>query len=172
METQVAEAGTEQAGTLAGKYLTFFLGEQEYGVEILKVREIIGMVQITPVPRTPDFVEGVINLRGKIIPVIDLRGKFDLESVERTEETCIIVIDVAGVEMGIIVDKVSEVQDIAAGQIEETPDFGATVDTDFILGIARNESQVTVLLDICQVLTDEQVAAVVAGLGSEDPQGQ
>jgi len=164
MASDQSAAVADVAAAKAGKYLTFFLGDQEYGVEILKVREIIGMVRITPVPRTPAFVEGVINLRGKVIPVIDLRQQFDMASVERNEETCIIVVDVQGIEMGIIVDKVSEVQDIASEDIEETPDFGQTVDTDFILGIAKSEGQVTVLLDICRVLSTEQIATV-AGIG-------
>jgi len=167
MSHEQGVVAADSAVDKAGKYLTFFLGKQEYGVEILKVREIIGMVQITPVPRTPDFVEGVINLRGKIIPVVNLRQKFAMESVERTKETCVIVVDVKGVEMGIIVDKVSEVQDIAAEQIEETPDFGQAVDTEFILGIAKSEGQVTVLLDICQVLTTDQME-VMAGIGAAE----
>ncbi|MBN2583747.1 MAG: purine-binding chemotaxis protein CheW [Planctomycetes bacterium] len=174
MASEQSVAVADVAANKAGKYLTFFLGDQEYGVEILKVREIIGMVRITPVPRTPQFVEGVINLRGKVIPVIDLRHKFDMASVERNEETCIIVVDVNGIEMGIIVDKVSEVQDISGDDIEETPDFGQTVDTEFILGIAKTGGQVTVLLDICEVLTTEQMAAVtkLGGVEVEEEQDE
>ncbi|KKL28772.1 hypothetical protein LCGC14_2371790 [marine sediment metagenome] len=145
-----------------GKYLTFALGPEEYGLEILKVREIIGIMDIAEVPRTPDFVKGVINLRGKVIPVIDLRLKFQMETIEQTEETCIIVVDVDGVEMGIIVDKVSEVLDIAGEEIEEPPSFGANVDTDFILGMGKAQERVTILLDIGKVLSSMEVAELQA----------
>ena len=144
----------------AGKYLTFGLAEEEYGLEILKVREIIGLMDITAVPRTPDYVKGVINLRGKVIPVIDLRLKFSMSEAERTEETCIIVADVGGLEMGIIVDRVSEVLDIAGDEIDETPSFGTNVDTEFILGMGKAEGKVTILLDISRVLTTTELSAV------------
>ncbi|KKM60899.1 hypothetical protein LCGC14_1537160 [marine sediment metagenome] len=137
----------------AGKYLTFFLAGEEYGLEILKVREIIGVMDITDVPGTPEFVKGVINLRGKVIPVLDLRLKFGMPSVEQTEETCIIVVDVGGVEMGIIVDRVSEVLDISSEAIEDPPSFGVNVNTDFILGMGKAEGSVKILLDIDEVLT-------------------
>jgi purine-binding chemotaxis protein CheW len=117
----------------SGKYLVFHLGREEFGMGVLSVREIIGMMAITAVPRTPGFIKGVINLRGKVIPVVDLRLKFGLEEGQRTDETCIIVVDVGSIEMGIIVDKVSEVLNIAAGDIEDTPSFGTSVDTAFIL---------------------------------------
>jgi len=144
----------------AGKYLTFVLAEEEYGLEILKVREIIGLMDITAVPRTPQYVKGVINLRGKVIPVIDLRLKFSMAEAERTEETCIIVADVGGLEMGIIVDRVSEVLDIAGDEIDETPSFGTNVDTEFILGMGKAEGKVTILLDISKVLTGTELPAV------------
>lgn len=138
---------------LGGKYLTFGLDREEYGLEILRVREIIGMMDITPVPRTPAFVRGVINLRGNVIPVVDLRLKFDMEAAERTDQTCIIVVDVDTVEMGIVVDRVSEVLDIIAEDIADAPSFGVSVDTDFILGMGKTEGQVTILLDISKVLS-------------------
>ncbi len=144
----------------AGKFLTFILAEETYGLQILKVREIIGIMDITAVPRTPDFVEGVINLRGKVIPVIDLRLKFDMVEAERTEETCIIVVDVGSVEMGIIVDKVSEVLDIAGQDIEDAPEFGAAVDTAFILGMGKADERVTILLDIGKVLDTGDLSRV------------
>lgn len=144
--------------TTADQYLTFQLGDEEYGLEILKVREIIGMMDITAVPRTPDFVRGVINLRGNVIPVIDLRMKFGMEAVEQTEETCVIVVDVEGLETGIVVDRVSDVLDIGGDSIQDAPSFGASVDTDFILGIGKAEGRVTILLDISQVLTADDVA--------------
>ena len=155
-----ATAATQRTTSRAGKYLTFSLAEQEYGLEILKVREIIGMVPITMVPRTPDFVKGVINLRGKVIPVVDLRLKFSMESIEQTEETCIIVVDVLGIEMGVIVDRVSEVLNIAEGNIEDTPSFGTDVNTDFILGMGKKDNQVAILLDISAVLSSDQVDAL------------
>ena len=136
-----------------GKYLTFVLAGEDYGLETLKVREIIGIMNITKVPRTPDFVKGVINLRGKVIPVVDLRLKFGLEEREYDEETCIIVVDIGSVEMGIIVDKVSEVMDIAAEHIEDSPRFGADVSTEFILGMGKMNENVTILLDISKIFS-------------------
>lgn len=156
---------------LGGKYLTFRLGEEEYGLEILKVREIIGMMDITAVPRTPEFVRGVINLRGNVIPVIDLRLRFTMPPAERTDETCIIVVDVEGVEMGIVVDRVSEVLAIANEEIQEPPSFGVAVDTDFILGIGKVANRVAILLNISEVLTTQDLAglqAISAQAGDED----
>lgn len=153
----MAENSGVSAAERAGKYLTFRLATEEYGLEILKVREIIGMMGITPVPRTPDYLRGVINLRGKIIPIVDLRLKFGMEYKEQTEETCIIVVQARGVEMGIVVDKVSEVMDIAGDDIEEAPALGSGVNTDYILGIGKTESKVRILLDIDKVLSGKEV---------------
>ncbi|MCL2701436.1 MAG: chemotaxis protein CheW [Phycisphaerae bacterium] len=144
--------------TRAGKYLTFNLAGEEYGLEILRVREIIGMQDITVVPRIPTFIKGVINLRGKVIPVVDLRLKFHFPEVPPSEETCIIVVDVRGVEMGIVVDKVSEVLSIAEADIDDTPSFGVNVETTFILGIGKAGGNVTILLDIARVLTSTEMA--------------
>jgi purine-binding chemotaxis protein CheW len=159
-----AEAGgaaeAVEAVSREGKYLTFVLGNEEYGLEILKVREIIGMMEITAVPQTPAFVKGVINLRGKVIPVVDLRLKFGMEEKEITEATCIIVVEVGGVQMGIVVDTVSEVLDITEAQIEDPPRFGTQVDTDFILGMGKVENQVKILLDIERVLSSEELVMV------------
>jgi purine-binding chemotaxis protein CheW len=149
---------------LAGKYLTFRLTEEEYGLEILKVQEIIQMQSVTRVPRTPDYVRGVINLRGKVIPVVDLRAKFGFENCADTERTCIIVVQVAHasatIVMGVIIDEVKEVLDIHADNIEETPSFGATIDTDFILGMGKIGQSVKILLDIDKVLSAEEIAAL------------
>lgn len=146
------------------KYLTFNLGNEQYGLEILKVREIIGIMDITKVPRTPDFVRGVINLRGKVIPVVDLRTKFGMDRIDDTEQTCIIVMDIAldenQIQMGIIVDSVSEVLDIAHDDIEETPSFGATVATGFIKGIAKTKGGVKILLNIEEVLSKSEIIAL------------
>jgi purine-binding chemotaxis protein CheW len=141
----------------AGKYLTFKLGAEEYGLEILKVREIIGMMDITGVPRTPAYIKGVINLRGKVIPVVDLRLKFGMEPTARTDETCTIVVYVGTVEMGIVVDKVSEVLDIPEKDIEEAPSLGKQVSTDYILGIGKSAGRVKILLDIDKVLSTGDV---------------
>lgn len=150
---------------LSGKYLTFQLDNEEYGVEILKVREIIGLMDITKVPQTPDFVEGVINLRGKVIPVIDLRSKFGLERTEYNEQTCIIVVDV-GLMMGIIVDTVSEVNDFVSENIEPPPQLGGSVDTSFILGMGKIKDDVKILLDIDKVLTTEELVALHDNAGN------
>jgi purine-binding chemotaxis protein CheW len=150
------------AAAKAGKYLTFQLGEGHYGLEILKVREIIGLIEITAVPRTPDYVKGVINLRGKVIPVVDLRLKFSMNEVEATEETCIIVAHVGEREIGVLVDQVSEVQDIAGGEIEDSPSFGDDVATDFILGMGKVGERVTILLDINQVLMASEIEDLYA----------
>jgi len=144
-----------------GKYLTFSLGGEEYGIGILKIKEIIGMMPITTVPRTPSFVKGVINLRGKVIPVMDLRLKFEMEEMGYTERTCIIVVEIKGqggsVLIGIVVDAVSEVLNIKATDIEETPTFGAKLDTDYILGMAKMNGGVKILLDIDKVLSTEEI---------------
>jgi len=139
-----------------GKYLTFSLAGEEYGIGILKVKEIIGMMPITTVPRTPGFVKGVINLRGKVIPVVSLRLKFGMEETNYTERTCIIVVETAGqsgpVLIGIVVDVVSEVLNIKAEDLEDPPAFGAKMDTDYILGMAKMNRGVKILLDINKVL--------------------
>lgn len=149
--------------SVGGKYLTFALGKEGYGLEILKVREIIGFMEITAVPRTPAHVKGVINLRGQVISVIDLRSKFGMEAAAKTDETCIIVVDVSQggrkINTGIIVDKVSEVQNIAEENIEPPPAFGASVSTDFILGMGKVGQAVKILLDIDRVLGREDVIA-------------
>ena len=150
-------SNVKQEQEIGGKFLTFFLEDEEYGIEILKVQEIIGMMSVTPVPCTPSFVRGVINLRGKVIPIIDLRLKFGMPAIAQTEETCIIVVRAQGVEMGIVVDKVSEVLDIATEEIDPVPSFGATVDTAYILGIGKAASNVKLLLHIDKVLSTDEV---------------
>ncbi|MBI9084458.1 MAG: purine-binding chemotaxis protein CheW [Desulfobacterales bacterium] len=149
---------------LEGKYLTFSLAGEEYGIGILRIREIIGRMPITPVPRTPPFVKGVINLRGKVIPVVDLRCKFDMPEKEATDRTCIVVVEIDGgagtVQIGIQVDAVSEVLNIRHGDIEATPSFGATLDTGYILGMAKIEGGVKILLDIDRVLNTDEIAAL------------
>jgi len=150
---------TQQAG---GKYLTFFLAGEEYGITILKVQEIIGMMPITSVPGTPAFLRGLINLRGKVIPIVDLRRKFEMSAVDQTAETCIIVVQVKGIEMGIVVDRVSEVLNISADDVEDTPFFGAEVNTEYILGICKAQGKVRILLDIDLILSHEDIQAIPA----------
>lgn len=144
------------------KFLTFTMANEEYGIGILKIRELIRMMPITSVPQTPEFVKGVINLRGKVIPVIDLRLRFGMEASDYTERTCIIVVEIEGdtgtVQIGIVVDSVSEVLNIISEDIEETPTFGAKLNTDYILGMAKMEQGVKILLDIDMVLSSEEVA--------------
>ena len=142
-----------------GKYLTFALGNEEYGLEILKVREIIGYMAITAVPQTPLHVKGVVNLRGQVIPVIDLRAKFGMEAADVTEQTCIIVAEInqqgKRFNTGIVVDRVQEVLDIEGEDIEEAPQFGINVNTDFILGIGKIGESVKILLDIDRALASD-----------------
>lgn len=149
------------------KYLTFKLAEEEYGIEILKVREIIGIMDITAVPQMPIYMKGVINLRGKVIPVIDLRLKFGFQEIEHTEQTCIIVVDV-GRDIGIVVDTVSEVLDISGNNVEPAPTMGASVDTSFIMGMGKVGEQVKILLDIDNVLNSSELTEV--GAISDDAQ--
>lgn len=154
----------------AGKFLSFILGDEEYGLEILKVQEINGMMGITRVPRTPDYVRGVINLRGRVIPIVSLRKKFKMASVPDTEKTCIIVVQVRysdrEITMGIIVDEVSEVLNIGDGQIEPPPSFGGGMEeADFITGMGKLENKVVILLDIDRVMSGPEMDAVMQAAG-------
>jgi purine-binding chemotaxis protein CheW len=158
MTASVKNTWEEGVATLdkEGKYLTFALAQEEYGLEILKVREIIGYVDVTAVPQTPRYVKGVINLRGQVIPVVDLRAKFGMETADVTDETCIIVVEITQAgrkcNTGIVVDRVQEVLDIAGEDIEDAPRFGGSVDIDFILGMGKVNDSVKILLDIDRVL--------------------
>ena len=147
-----------------GKYLTFTLADETYGIGILKAKEIIGMMPITPVPQTPDFLKGVINLRGKVIPVIDLRLKFSIAAITYSERTCIIVVEIDGesgtILIGIVVDSVSEVVNITQEEIEDAPAFGSKLDTGYILGMAKMEGGVKILLNIDKVLNSVEISAL------------
>ena len=153
------QAGPAAVTTSGGKFLTFTLGNEEYGVPVLKVREIIKVMDITQVPQVPDYVLGVINLRGKVIPVIDLRRKFGFPATENTERTCVIVADVdlptMRVMMGIVVDTVSEVLNVSPSEIEETPEFCGRQTTDYLLGLAKVKDSVKILLDLDRVLGND-----------------
>jgi len=150
----------------AGKYLTFALAQEEYGVPVLKVREIIKMMDITGVPQVPSHVKGVINLRGKVIPIVDLRLKFNLPTQDYTERTCIIVVEVElqsrRVMLGMIVDYVSEVLNISNDEIEPMPDFGERLDTEYMHGVAKIKGTVKLLLDLDKVLSADTVFARAA----------
>lgn len=167
-------AVAEQVGT--DKYLTFQLGDEEYGVDILQVREIVGLMPITPVPRTQCFIRGVVNLRGKIIPVLDLRTRFDMGKVEDSEVTCIVVVDTVqrgnAVLMGLLVDTVSEVIDIPATEIESAACFGDALDAHYVLGLAKHRTGVKILLNIEAVLADPgliDMATAAEELASASP---
>ena len=156
----------------AGKYLTFQLGSEVYGIEILKVQEIIGIMKITRVPKTPQEIRGVINLRGQVIAVVDLRLRFDMEAQADTDRTCITVVQTHNngkvVTMGVVVDNVCEVLDIEASQIEPAPSFGQSVDTNFILGIAKVEDNVVTMLDIDCVLSSIRADKVEGAVAEEE----
>lgn len=150
----------ERAKCGEGKYLTFVLGEEEYGIDITKVKEIIGVMGVTHIPRTPPFIKGVINLRGKVIPIVDLRLKFGMNEIPHTRETVFIVVEESGMLMGVVVDTVREVVNIHEAEIEPPPQFGAALNTEFILGMGKVQGKVKILLDIDRALSAEDVALI------------
>jgi len=137
-----------------GKFLSFFLGKEEYTIPILKVQEIIGLMSITPVPKMPDYIRGVLNLRGKIVPVMNLRTRFGLEEIEDTDETCIIVIQQDKYLMGVLVDKVSEVVDIETEEIEDVPSVGVADQSEYLAGLGKARDSVKMIIDVHKVLFD------------------
>jgi len=165
MATEAISPIKNQLQENAGKHLTFNLQRESYGIDVLKVREIIRLTSITAVPQMPDYVKGVINLRGKIIPVIDLRLRFGFEGVKDTDLTCIIVVqaklsDGKNTQMGLIVDGVEEVVNLAPGDIEETPDFGGKIASDYIIGMAKVKGRVKTLLNIDRVLGAKELEQI------------
>jgi purine-binding chemotaxis protein CheW len=164
--TKITDQTIQNTANREGKYLTFSLAGEEYGIGILKVKEIIGLISITPVPQTPSHIKGVINLRGKVIPIVDLRIKFGIEAMDYTERTCIIVVEIASgnhkISMGIVVDSVSEVLNIKAAEIEDTPNFGTRLDTSYILGMAKTAQSVKILLDIDKVMSNKEIEQLAA----------
>ncbi|EIM64972.1 MULTISPECIES: chemotaxis protein CheW [Desulfobacter] len=160
-DISLMDQAIREINTKIGKYLTFSLEKEEYGIGILKVKEIIGMMPITSVPRTPQFVKGVINLRGKVIPIVDLRAKFGMAGIPYTERTCIIVVEIdssdATILIGIVVDAVSEVLNIHGDEIEDTPAFGTHLDTEYIMGMAKIDGGVKILLNIDRVLSSAEI---------------
>jgi purine-binding chemotaxis protein CheW len=155
------EEKMEKTDDRVGKYLVFQLGREEFGIRVVKVREIMGFQDITAVPHTPAHVKGVINLRGKVIPVVDLRLKFGLPEMEPTSHTCIIVVQAEAnansMLLGIVVDEVAEVLNLSAGDIEDTPDFGLGMENPYLLGMAKIQGKVKILLDVDRVLTGEEM---------------
>ena len=172
MSTSVAApieaSSSSQRNERAGKYLTFHLGTEEFGIQVLKVREIMGVQEITTVPQTPAWMKGVLNLRGKVIAVIDLRSKFGMPTVDYNQRTCIVVAQLQTegeqILMGLVVDEVSEVINIVAGEIEDAPSFGGNVPTPYILGMAKQKGKVKILLDIDQALSSSELGTLEAVL--------
>ena len=165
---------SDSRGANENKFLSFCLGNEQFGVEILRVREIIGLIAITPLPQTPSYVKGVMNLRGRIIPVIDLRQRFGLDAAEATKETCIIVLessdqDGAQTVMGAIVDSVREVQDIPRSAIEAAPEFGCEIPLRYILGMGKVKDKVIVLLDIAEVIGTRERAQIAGAIKDSAP---
>lgn len=157
-----AELATED--TQAGKYLTFILEGQSYGLEIRHVTEIIGLQTITDIPDVPVFIKGIINLRGKVIPIMDVRSRFSMPARDYDERTCIIVIQVRDSAVGLLVDTVSEVIDIADDAIEPPPSVGGSSGSGFIRGVGKSEDSVKLLLDAERLLYGDEMAAVQQAL--------
>lgn len=162
----------DRKDNLESKYLTFSLGNEEYGIDIIKIREIIGLMKVTALPRMPAYVKGVINLRGRVIPIVDLRLRFGMEAADYTERTCIIVVEIGTnggrkLVMGIVVDSVSEVLNIRAGEVEDAPAFGAALETGFIQGMAKSNGGVKILLDIDRILCPEETEMLAAAGDAE-----
>ncbi len=162
MERVAASEMTEHSPE-ARKYLSFLLGQEEYAVDILKVQEIIGLIPITFVPNVPDYIRGVLNLRGKIIPVMDLRARFGMQRAEDTGETCIIVAQEEEYLMGIVVDRVSEVLEMGGADIEEVPSFGIAGKSEYLSGIGKVKDQVKMIIDVHKVLFDVPDEVLEAG---------
>ena len=156
--TRVKQMANSDLDGLAGKYLTFVLGGASYGIAVRRVREIIKVLPITAVPQTPPAVKGVINLRGKVIPVVDLSVKFGVPSTPHTDRTCIVVVEVAvkntALPIGVIVDSVSDVTPITADSLEPPPDFGDAGGGRYIMALAKTDTGVKVLLNLDDVLAD------------------
>lgn len=147
----------EQEDTMEGKFLVFHLGDEEYGIPIRNVTEIIGIQTVTDLPETPPYVKGVINLRGKVIPVIDVRIRFSMPEKEYDDRTCIVVVNIKDVSVGLIVDSVSEVMDIPADHIEPTPRISQGASTRYIMGLGKVNDDVKILLDTQRLLFEDEL---------------
>ncbi|MBU0632750.1 chemotaxis protein CheW [bacterium] len=142
------------------RYLTFYLGDEQYGIAIDKIKEIIAMMKVTNVPKTPSFMRGVINLRGSIIPVVDTRLRFGMEHREADMHTAIIIVDVEKINIGFIVDRVEEVSSIDSSNLSEPPKFGSHVDTDFICNVAQVEDDVVMILDVLKLFEADELVSL------------
>jgi purine-binding chemotaxis protein CheW len=151
-----------QATAPAAEFLTFALGSEEYGVDILKVKEIRGYDAVTRLPDAPDYIKGVINLRGTIVPVVDMRLKFRLERAEYTALTVMIVLNVADRVVGMVVDSVSDVVQLSAEQVRAVPEIGATIDRQFLTGIGTLDERMLILLDIERLMASSEMGLVIA----------
>ena len=154
----VANTSNNKAKVAGGEYLTFVLGDEQYGLEILKVQEIRGYDTVTQIANTPDFIKGVVNLRGKIVPIVDLRIKFKLGKVEYDEFTVVIILNLGGRVVGIVVDGVSDVKALKEEQIRDVPSLVSNIDTKYIVGLATVEEQMFILVDIEQLMSSQEMA--------------
>lgn len=165
--------GPGDSGGATDQYLTFMLGDEEFGVDILRVQEIKGWEKATAIPNTPEYIRGVMNLRGTVIPIVDLRRRFDLESADYTATTVVIVLRVEGDHsdrtMGFVVDAVSEVYNVAAENLQPPPDFGTRVNTKFIRGLAVVDQKMVILLDFDRLISLDTVFSVIDSLESQAP---
>lgn len=160
MNREITAAAAPTGAREIGTCLVFGLGSTEYAVEAARVREIVALLPITRVPQLPEAIRGIINLRGKALPVVDLRLRFGLDAVDHPRRTCIIVLQAAGAEFGVVVDSAVELASFPAGSIEDVPDFGAAVDTEYLLGLARQGERVRLLLDVDRALSRHEQAAL------------
>jgi len=163
MSTETASSTVNtpsKAKSAAGEYLTFVLGEEEYGLEILKVQEIRGYDAVTQIANTPEFIKGVVNLRGKIVPIVDLRIKFHLGKVQYDEFTVVIILNLNGRVVGIVVDGVSDVMALKDDQIRDVPSLVTSIDTKYIVGLATVEAQMLILVDIEQLMSSQEMALI------------
>ena len=154
------DAERNKAGAQVSEFLTFTLGEEEFGVDILKVQEIRGYDTVTRIPDTPDYIKGVINLRGIIVPIVDLRIKFQLGTIEYTPFTVVIILNVAGRVIGVVVDSVSDVISLNSNQIRQAPDFSGSFDTKYILGLATIDTRMMIVTDIERLMTSADMELI------------
>ena len=167
LNQDLKESKQSQLSSAENQFVTFTLGEEEYGVEILKVQEIIGYQTFTKVPGLPDFVKGVLNLRGAVVPVIDLRIKFKMKKIEYTKFTVIVVVEISGRIMGVIVDAVSDVVTLAADEIQATPSFSTKVRSDFIKAMGNKDNKFIIILDMDKVLSQDELEIVDSSVASK-----
>lgn len=163
-QEQAANKVTESAGSvtsqMANEFLTFRLGGEEYGIEILKVQEIRGYDAITQIANAPDFIKGVVNLRGIIVPIVDMRIKFRLGSATYDQFTVVIILNVAGRVMGVVVDGVSDVISLGAEQMKPTPGLGSVIDTEYIMGLGTIEERMLILIDIEKMMSSSDMGLI------------